>query len=1594
MADATETTLPAPVAGPADSTPPPISAQTLPAPDAGPATTPNTPLPPPAQGAASELPPPTKPEDTPVSANDQTLLGKFKSQIEEPAKAAIAGPGTMLGADNAGPSFENWKNNPVQQNWEKTKDAFRKTLDSSLIVPANAISPEDAAQHPHIAAAERGVSDVVKNLTTPGSLALIVATSGADALPAVLEKTLAGREFLAPYAPKAAKVAKMALQGLGAYFTATQVADVIQAVPEVAQAVLSGRTDDAIRLATGAFINGAVATQAGSETYKSIRGSADAAAEASAMHHGEYADLVHKRQGDLQIAGARKAQIADLGRDVAPNIKDREWTTDYVEASRDRKLLAERQAETKAGPQPSEQIATAQGAETPLTAAAEKPPVEAETPNFVYRSRDVGEQGVPSASASQATASKDEARSYVQSRGNTTGKPQELVRIDLNKLTPEDYKKATGPNGADWIKFNKDLPEDAVEPLPTIKDGATIDPKIEQVVEQAGGIYHGQNKDGMVEITLPKAMSDSLEIPNKLKPFVSVTLHADDVTPEAVKSAMDEKFKAMGGKPAEPAPAAATEPLTPEELAHPASQQVLGLKAALEDAKKASAAHVVTPEERAKMVEQQDPTKQITGKHEKAIDITQKYINDLGKEGQKRGLLGPNQLRSNFVPHEWDFDDTSNPTRQRLYDDYHSGQQAGLVGKNKDYFALQSDYYGKMANKIADADIISKLKQARTNEGAPLAVPSGYVEGQHVATEGAQPPQISETDLKKMTKNGQLAQLLKNGDVLTDAAGKVFRYNPDHYVKAANLFESRPIGPTPIPPKVLTELGPQLAEMEKKGLVYKNEKGEYLTTEPLYARTPVYLHKDIADHFNSVVKPKMEQPTSFFGRAGKMYDDATGNMKSLLLSWSPFHRVTESMRMMESLGLVKGGKLAAQTNLGLAPKVDYFHLEPWQESAIRDGIVTSNPRGFSMSNVEEGVSAGEGTWGAKTYKLFDKGLEKLGVPEPIRNKLNLQKILTEDVFGPQGMITQAKFALYKDRKPAIAEQMSKDHPDWTPQEIDKHAGRTAARFANDKFGGLNEVTLGRTMQDQKWLRRALLAPDFLESTGRSVLDLASPYGRDLATKLIQFNIAHLLTTAGINYALHHNDEDNSVKGAVQATHLLDHPYGVVSADGKSVFGLRTTAEDFLHMINKPRDFAMDRFNPLVKAGDEIAEQRNQYGRKESLAESLKSIPKATLPIQVQNLVGLGPNTTTEPSAADQFMKSIGIQARPNRSNAEQLAIDKVSAKLQGTEARTGDALVRQQLKFNAEDKLRAALQMKDPEKKTAAVADAKHDIKNLAQRKILSPEEVKKVTTDAQSSRLKSIFNSLDPDDALDVWTKATDDEKKELGVAMNAKYLRWREKLAKDGQNVSSLNADDQKTLNEFREAATELATIRERPEPLPVQKSSKTAAKASPAAAEPAGALPAPDAGAAEALPAPELGAAPASLAAPKAPNIYKIGDLTPVIDDAAKKYRVPSDLISAMITQESGGDANAVSGKGAHGLMQLLPATAQQYGVKDINDPAQNIDAGAHYMADLLKRYNGDEAKALAAYNAGPEAVEKYNGVPPFRETREYIKAIQNR
>jgi soluble lytic murein transglycosylase-like protein len=133
-------------------------------------------------------------------------------------------------------------------------------------------------------------------------------------------------------------------------------------------------------------------------------------------------------------------------------------------------------------------------------------------------------------------------------------------------------------------------------------------------------------------------------------------------------------------------------------------------------------------------------------------------------------------------------------------------------------------------------------------------------------------------------------------------------------------------------------------------------------------------------------------------------------------------------------------------------------------------------------------------------------------------------------------------------------------------------------------------------------------------------------------------------------------------------------------------------------------------------------------------------------------------------------------------------------------------------------------------------------------------------------------------------------------------------------------------------------------------------------------------------------------AHLAAASASDLRRL--YNPIIKKAAEKHHIDQELVHVVIRAESNYDAFAISSAGAMGLMQLMPATARQYGVNNVFDPAQNIEGGVRYLSDLVRLYKGQKDQTrlvLAAYNAGQEAVRKYKGIPPYPETKNYIAGI---
>lgn len=127
------------------------------------------------------------------------------------------------------------------------------------------------------------------------------------------------------------------------------------------------------------------------------------------------------------------------------------------------------------------------------------------------------------------------------------------------------------------------------------------------------------------------------------------------------------------------------------------------------------------------------------------------------------------------------------------------------------------------------------------------------------------------------------------------------------------------------------------------------------------------------------------------------------------------------------------------------------------------------------------------------------------------------------------------------------------------------------------------------------------------------------------------------------------------------------------------------------------------------------------------------------------------------------------------------------------------------------------------------------------------------------------------------------------------------------------------------------------------------------------------------------------------PSSESIYRVNRFESIIDDASRRFGVNKNLIKSVILAESAGREDAISSANAKGLMQIIDSTAEYLGIRNVWNPRENILGGTKYLAELLQKYNGNLQLALAGYNAGPGNVDKYNGIPPFSETRAYVSRV---
>ncbi len=474
-------------------------------------------------------------------------------------------------------------------------------------------------------------------------------------------------------------------------------------------------------------------------------------------------------------------------------------------------------------------------------------------------------------------------------------------------------------------------------------------------------------------------------------------------------------------------------------------------------------------------------------------------------------------------------------------------------------------------------------------------------------------------------------------------------------------------------------------------------------------RQQIAVHPDIAQDLNAVLS-KPGQSNLFL----KLSQQAKGT----LLSLSPFHAVMEGVLAGES-GINPFGRAKESFLTSLPQNVDYFNLTPEQTQAIRDGLNTMPAHSNYLS---EGETAGG-------KNLLINKLPLVG---------DLNNFMHERLFGKLKPEIQAKY-------PTLSEEQ---------------AGRIAATQVNNKFGGLNYELLGRDAGNQKVLRTLLLAPDFLESRGRSILDVAGQHGAPLAQRLLAFNVAHYLAARAINYLV--SGETHPEAG-----------FAVLSKDGKREYNIRTTMGDFLHFIEQPGSYLQNRLNPVIRTAGELVTGRDlSTGQKVSNDQKFWDAVRQVTPIPAQALTPK--QTISQPSAGDELLKSIGIASKKVFTPAETLAMQRQSFRNENGEPLAGDALAAAQKKHELQQNLSDAIQIRDEKAQLAAlkgITDAAHGpsaILTLKQAKEL------KDTARLYPTRIQASIHRLPLADSLDVWDVSSQQEKDLIRREIKKKIGLW----------------------------------------------------------------------------------------------------------------------------------------------------------------------------------------------------------------------------
>jgi hypothetical protein len=640
------------------------------------------------------------------------------------------------------------------------------------------------------------------------------------------------------------------------------------------------------------------------------------------------------------------------------------------------------------------------------------------------------------------------------------------------------------------------------------------------------------------------------------------------------------------------------------------------------------------------------------------------------------------------------------------------------------------------------------------SKGRVYAVPLAEAEAETKPGGEAPEPTDAETSALAVLDHALQPGALARPEALPNDATEIPRGGENvkwmwrqHDFQQSPLGVWRPVRTPEVPPEAITTWGngpwPEQAIMEKGAKGIPTDQPERIP----HVRVPVYVHPDLMDHLNAMLETR--RSSNALVRAALKVSTET---KGSLLALSPFHWATITGRTLESgMSPFGEGHNLARYASGVVqdmfrvkdqiftPKdIDYYNLTPVQQRAIDAGVVVGSTRpGFSGEPAGEGVTSSE-----------DSIINRI----PFVGGFN--RAIETRLFGPHGWISSLKMDLFGK----LSDEVKKSRPELTQTQAD----RIAAKQVNNKFGGLNYTIMGRGAATQNALRLVMLAPDFLESSGRSVLDVAGDKaGGRLLKSLVAFNVAHWLGARALNWL------------STGDTHP-EAGFAVRSKDGKKDYTLRSTLGDYLRFIQHPKDFLANRVNPIgVRAPAEIAAGEDPFGGKVTDAQEFFDTLRQVVPIPLQGIVpdeSIGKN-----SPADKVLQSFGVGAHKHFTPAETMAQQLGTRRSEESGPLDSEELARTQTKFRLEDALRTAINSRDDLGEQAA----ENAIRAAAtgDKAQLSHEEATKLITQAHKYpiQLQSTVNHLALEDAFKVWSAASLSEKRALQPVIEHKIERWQ---------------------------------------------------------------------------------------------------------------------------------------------------------------------------------------------------------------------------